>query len=114
MARELYAYKDERTTPRQREQKTVGLAAVLWKWLAQHESCVAATAGVRAFDTVTSVPSTSGRPRHPLPWLISRIVDGSEQRYRDLLVVNRTDSHSANRPLTVTWHTSNSPVSACW
>lgn len=91
MARELFTYKDDRTTQRQREQKTVGLAAVLWKWLARHERCAAARVGITQFDVITSVPSTSGRSSHPLPMLISQVVEGSETRYRDLLVVDRPD-----------------------
>lgn len=46
--------------------------------------------GLTQFDVITSVPSTSGSS-HPLPRLISQVVEGSGTRYRDLLVVNRPD-----------------------
>lgn len=40
-----------------RDQFRVRLAAVLWKFLAIHEPCIAAAAGVQAFDVVAVVPS---------------------------------------------------------
>jgi predicted amidophosphoribosyltransferase len=35
------------------------LAAILWRFLAQHEHCVRATAGIDKFDLVTTVPSST-------------------------------------------------------
>lgn len=91
MAKALFTYKNDRTTQRQRAQTTVSLAAVLWKWLAQHEPCLAAAASIPGFDVLTTVPSTSGRADHPLPGLVSAVVEGSGSRYRDLLVTGRHD-----------------------
>lgn len=35
----------------------VRLAAILWRFVARHEPCIARAAGVQRFDVVTSVPS---------------------------------------------------------
>lgn len=91
MATELASYKDPRTLVRLRQQKTLGLAAVLLKFLRHHEGCLAAHAGIDAFDIVTSVPSTTGRSPHPLAALAAMTIAGAPYRYRELLEVNRTD-----------------------
>jgi predicted amidophosphoribosyltransferase len=66
----------------------VGLAAVLWKWLALHEKCMARHAGASQFDLITTVPSTSGRiGTHPLEDLVSKVVVGSGARYAPLLAL---------------------------
>ncbi len=87
LAYELTNYKREATSSGMRDRFTVGLAAVLWKWLAQHESCVAAAAGVTGFPILALVPaSSSGRAgEHPLVRLATRVVIGSGERYRSLL-----------------------------
>lgn len=101
MATELASYKDTRTLPRLRQQKTLGLAAVLLKWLLLHERCLARRAGLDAFDFVTSVPSTRGRTPHPLAELAAMRIAGTPDRYRDLLLVNRIDlddrAHAVDR-----------------
>jgi predicted amidophosphoribosyltransferase len=101
MATELASYKDPRTLFRLRQQKTFGLAAVLLKWLLRHERCLARRTGSETFDIVTSVPSTKGRTPHPLAELAALRIVGSPDRYRDLLVVNRTDmddrAHAVDR-----------------
>lgn len=94
LARDLYAYKDARLASAVRRPLVVGLAAVLYKWLHHHEDCLAGAAGVTggSFDILTSVPSTGGRSgRHPLVTLLTEVVAGSEERYGELLEVNRTD-----------------------
>lgn len=68
-ARELYTYKNPAVGADDRPRKTIGLGAVLWKWLGIHESCVARQVGVGQFDLITTVSSTSGRAMHPLPAL---------------------------------------------
>lgn len=92
MARDLYTYKRDTVPIELRRPRLIGLAAVLWKWLAQHESCVARAAGVARFDVVTSVPSTRDRmTTHPLAELVSGVVGGTRDRYEELLTVRRTD-----------------------
>jgi hypothetical protein len=63
----------------------MGLAAVLWRFLALHEACVRAHCGVLGFDLVTTVPSTSGRVGHPLRTLAADMVGVTRSRHRDLL-----------------------------
>ncbi len=90
-AHELYAYKNPAVGERDRQRMTVGLGAVLWKWLAAHERCMAARLGVQQFDVITTIPSTSGRASHPLRTVVAGIVVGSDKRHADLLTVARTD-----------------------
>jgi predicted amidophosphoribosyltransferase len=66
---------------------TVELAAVLWRYLAAHERCVARAAGVDAFELVTSVPS-GDRARdsaHPLRRIAGELVGPTRDRYERLL-----------------------------
>lgn len=66
---------------------TVELAAVLWRFLALHEHCVAAAARVSAFDVVTTVPS-GARERdgqHPLRRIVGEMVGPTRPRYARLL-----------------------------
>jgi len=92
LARELYTYKKDSVPRALRQQRTIGLAAVLWRWLNFHEQHVAAAAGTNGFDLVTSIPSTNSRPGiHPLRMLVAQVVVGTDVRYRDLLLTARTD-----------------------
>lgn len=66
---------------------TVELAAVLWRYLAVHERCVARAAGVDAFELVTTVPS-GDRARdsaHPLRRIAGELVGPIRERYERLL-----------------------------
>jgi predicted amidophosphoribosyltransferase len=87
LAYELVNYKREATPAAIRDRFTLGLAAVLWRWLAAHERCLAAAAGVPGFPIITTVPSTNRERRgeHPMVRLVSGIVIGSAERYRPLL-----------------------------
>lgn len=73
------------------------LAAVLWRFLAKHEDCVAKAAGATHFDLVTTVPS--GDPtrdeRHPLRWIVGEVVVPTRDRHRRLL--RRTDAEVSLR-----------------
>jgi predicted amidophosphoribosyltransferase len=63
------------------------LAAVLWRYLAGHEACVAAAAGTSAFDLVTTVPSST-RARdasHPLHRIAGELVETTRTRFERLL-----------------------------
>ncbi|MEI5523822.1 hypothetical protein WB401_32590 [Streptomyces brasiliscabiei] len=82
-ANELWRYKN--TAGPQRQYFQTGLAAVLWRFLALHEVCVAAHCAVPGFDVVTTVPSTSGRERHPLRTMVAEVVGVTRDRHRDLL-----------------------------
>jgi predicted amidophosphoribosyltransferase len=64
------------------------LAAVLWRFLASHEPCVAKAAGLRKqFDLVTTVPSgdRSRDDRHPLRRVVSELVTPTRDRHERLL-----------------------------
>lgn len=67
------------------------VAALLWRFLADHERCVARGAGVAAFELVTTVPSGSllRDEHHPLRHLVSNVVLPTKDRFRRLLT--RTD-----------------------
>lgn len=51
----LCRYKDG--VPAERRYAMPRLAAIIWKFLASHEPCIAAAAGAAGFDCVTTVPS---------------------------------------------------------
>lgn len=82
-ANELWRYKNA-PGPQQLYFRT-GLAAVLWRFLALHEACVASHCAVPRFDIVTTAPSTSGRENHPLRTMAAEMVETTRDRYRDLL-----------------------------
>jgi hypothetical protein len=65
----------------------IELAAVLWRFLAEHERCLAAAAGVDALELVTTVPSGDrGRDEHhPLRWIASEVIGVTRERYVRLL-----------------------------
>jgi predicted amidophosphoribosyltransferase len=71
----------------------VELAAVLWRFLAAHESCVAAGAGVERFELVTTVPSGSRErdPSHPLRRIVGELVAPTRERYETLLRRSRLE-----------------------
>jgi predicted amidophosphoribosyltransferase len=68
-------------------QLSVQLAAVLWRYLAGHERCLARAAGTSSFHLVTAVPSGDrGRDEgHPLRWIVGRLVGPTRDRHRRLL-----------------------------
>ncbi|HUA44909.1 MAG TPA: hypothetical protein VMA77_06765 [Solirubrobacteraceae bacterium] len=68
------------------------LAAILWRFLAEHESCVAQAARTRHFDLVTTVPSgdRTRDERHPLRWIVGELVGPTRSRHERLL--RRTDA----------------------
>jgi hypothetical protein len=65
----------------------VGLAGVLWRFLARHEPCLARAAEARSFDLVSTVPS--GDPvrdeAHPLRRIVGELVGPTRGRYERLL-----------------------------
>jgi predicted phosphoribosyltransferase len=69
------------------------LAAILWRFLAEHERCVAHAAGTggHEFELVTTVPSGDRLrdDRHPLKWIVGELVAPTRDRYERVL--RRTD-----------------------
>lgn len=63
------------------------LAAVLWRYLAVHEPCVASAAGAQAFQLVTSVPSGQRQrdAHHPLRRIVGELVGPTRGRHERLL-----------------------------
>lgn len=64
-----------------------GLAAVLWRFLAIHEWCLARAAGVQTFGLVTTVPSSRPDPEAPQPLdeMVSALVGPVRERYARVL-----------------------------
>ena len=63
------------------------LAAILWRFLAEHEQCVARAAGTDQFDLVTTVPSgdRTRDDRHPLRWIVGEAITPTRDRHERLL-----------------------------
>jgi predicted amidophosphoribosyltransferase len=65
----------------------IELAAVLWRFLADHERCITAAAGLPSFPIITTVPSSSRErdERHPLRHIVGEIAAPTRDRYERLL-----------------------------
>lgn len=87
LAQELAYYKSKSAFPG-RARTEDGLAAVLWRWLKDHESCLADRAGVESFPIVTVIPSTRGRVGHPLIGMVGERMGITRDRYKTLLAPN--------------------------
>jgi hypothetical protein len=75
------------------------LAAVLWRYLDEHEVCLARAAGTDGFSRVTTVPS-GDRERdesHPLRWIVGEVVGPTRRRHERLLW--RSDAEVAARSI---------------
>ncbi len=72
---------------------TVELAAVLWRFLALHERCVAIAAEVNTFTLVTTVPSGDRErdARHPLRRIVGELVGPTRGRFERLLGRSRRE-----------------------
>lgn len=82
---------------------TAILAAILWRFLSNHETCIARTAAdTDRFDLVTTVPS--GDPtrdeRHPLRTIVGELVGPTRERHRRLLT--RTATETPDRTFSTT------------
>lgn len=75
------------------------LAAVLWRFLAEHERCVARSAGMASFDLVTTVPSGERErdEHHPLRWIVGELVGPTRRRHERLL--RRSQLETGSREL---------------
>jgi predicted amidophosphoribosyltransferase len=86
-AHELWHYKYD-ADDRVRQRLEIRLAAVLWRFLGQHETHVAQAAGVPRFDVVTTVPGTRSRAdAHPLVRIAGTLVGQTRDRYQPLLTL---------------------------
>jgi predicted amidophosphoribosyltransferase len=63
------------------------LAAILWRFLTEHEACLAQAAHTHRFDITTTVPSSDRNrdERHPLRHIVGDLVGPTRDRYRPLL-----------------------------
>ncbi|BEP13924.1 hypothetical protein acdb102_22350 [Acidothermaceae bacterium B102] len=84
LAYELSTYKNS-PNEETRRQMRVGLAAVTWRMLADHEACLAQAVGAADFPIVTTVASTSGRADDPLGTIVGTLVGATRDRYEALL-----------------------------
>jgi predicted amidophosphoribosyltransferase len=80
--------RDYKTTsgPRQHRQRAT-IAAVLWRFLAAHEPCIARAAQISGFEIVTTVPSSSPRRdgSQPLRQIVSTMCWHTLARHRRVL-----------------------------
>jgi predicted amidophosphoribosyltransferase len=69
------------------------LAAILWRFLAAHEPCLAKEANTTGFDLVTTVPSgdRDRDDRHPLRIIVGELVGPLRARHHRLLRRTQTD-----------------------
>jgi hypothetical protein len=83
--RNLAGYK--RWSPAIAERTRLQLAAVLWRFILAHESCLATAAGVDRFDLVTTVPSSEAArdEHHPLRAIVGQIVEPTRDRHERVL-----------------------------
>ena len=69
------------------------LAAVLWRFLAVHETCVATAARVSGFPLVTTVPSgdPARHTTHPLRRIVAEVIAPTRDRHASLLARSDVD-----------------------
>ena len=73
---------------------SMDLAAIVWRFVAEHEACVARAAGVDRFTVVTVVPS-GDRERdehHPLRRIIAELCGATRERHERLLMRSQTEA----------------------
>jgi hypothetical protein len=82
----------KRTTGTVARRLQMELAAVLWRFLREHESCLARNAGVAGFDLATTVPSSDQTrdAEHPLRRIVGSDVGATRDRYEPLLARSGT------------------------
>lgn len=69
----------------------IELAAVLWRFLDAHESCLTSQTGVERFEIITTVPSSDALrdETHPLAWIVGELCAATRERYERLLQRSR-------------------------
>lgn len=82
----------KRTAGRVARRLQMELAAVLWRFLREHEGCLARSAGASGFDLVTTVPSSDPERdgSHPLRRIVGADVGATRDRYAPLLARSAT------------------------
>ncbi len=77
----------------------VEIAALLWRYLADHERCIASAIGIPSFPLVTTVPSSNPErdERHPLRYTVGEVVLPTRDRYERLLT--RSDAEIDDRTI---------------
>ncbi len=89
LAHELWHYKYD-VDASVRARLTTRLAAVLWRFLGEHEEHIADAADVPRFDIVTTVPGTRERDKeHPIESIVGTIVGQTKSRFEPLLTLRR-------------------------
>ena len=87
LAHELWHYKYDLDAS-VRSRLTTRLAAVLWRFLGEHEAHIASAVDVPGFDIVTTVPRTRERDgEHPLANIVGTIVGHTRSRFEPLLAL---------------------------
>jgi len=87
LAHELWHYKYDLDAS-VRSRLTTRLAAVLWRFLDEHEPHIASAVDVPGFDIVTTVPGTRQRDgEHPLASIVATIVGHTRGRFEPLLTL---------------------------
>jgi predicted amidophosphoribosyltransferase len=82
----------KRTTGPAARRMSVELAAIMWRFLAEHEPCVARAAGADRFKVVATVPSGE-RPRdeqHPLRRIVGELCGPTRERHERLLLRSKS------------------------
>lgn len=109
LAHELWTYKYS-SDASVRRRLEIRLAAVLWRFLGQHEACIARACNAPGFGIVTTVPGTKPRSgEHPLARMVGTVVGQTKDRHQPLLVLGPAahadrgevgpDRYRATRPL---------------
>jgi hypothetical protein len=83
----LRSYKDG-PTKKTRDTFTMDLAAILWRFLRDHEPCLASSVGSSGFSVVTVVPSATAVRDHArgrLRQIVGQVVGPTRDRYARLL-----------------------------
>jgi hypothetical protein len=90
LAHELWHYKYD-VDPSVRTRLANRLAAVLWRFLGQHEKHIADAIGVPEFEIVATVPGTREHEGgHPLERIVGAIVGPTKDRYEPLLAIGQS------------------------
>jgi hypothetical protein len=89
LAHELWHYKYD-VDPNVRARLETRLAAILWRFLGQHEKHIAEAVTEPEFEIVTTVPGSREREdEHPLERIVGTIVGQTKDRYQPLLTLAR-------------------------
>jgi predicted amidophosphoribosyltransferase len=99
-----------RSRPQTRRSFQIRLTAVLWRFLEEHEPCMATAVGVDGFDLVTTVPSRDQRrdEAHPLRTMVGAWCRHTAPRHRRMLY--RTDEPATQHVFTTARYAVTQPL----